>query len=244
MNQPAMKPYGTALSDYYNGDPDAGIIFRREDGKEVVVPAGYFFRDYDNFSSIEKEALSNCKGRILDIGAGTGSISLRLQNFNYPVTSIDLDPNAVAIMKGRGLKDVKCCDVFEYQGGPFDTLLMMGHGIGMVETIEGLDRFLLYAHNLITNNGQLLADSLDVRKTTDKDNLDYQDKNRKSGRYIGEISMQCEYRGKKGPYYTWLQVDEETFRDHAEYKGWSYETIYREESGDYLAKLTQQISKE
>lgn len=242
MNQTAMKPYGAALSDYYNGNPDAGIIFRRDDGKEVAVPAGYFFRDYDNFSSIEKEAVRLCKGRILDIGAGTGSLSLRLQNFNYPVTSIDLDPNAAAIMKGRGLKDAQCRDIFKYQGGPFDTLLMMGHGIGMVETINGLDRFLEYAHNLVTHNGQLLADSLDVRKTNDQDNLIYQDTLRKAGRYIGEIRMQCEYKGNKGTYYGWLQVDEETLKDHAELKGWYYETIYREENGDYLARLIRQIT--
>lgn len=240
MDRKAMEPYGNALLDYYTGNSNAEILFRRDDGMEVIVPADIFFRDQDNFSSIEKEAVKLCRGHVLDIGAGTGSQSLILQNSDYRVTSIDIDFNAVTIMKRRRLKDVQCCNIFEFRGGKFDTLLMLGHGIGMVETIDGLDRFLEYAHNLIALNGQMLLDSLDVRKTTDKNNLTYLEANHKAGRYIGEIRMQCEYQDKKGPYYGWLQVDEETLKNYAELNGWKYQTIRSEKNGDYLARLVEQ----
>jgi hypothetical protein len=46
---------------------------------------------------------------------------------------------------------------------PFHTILMMGHGIGMVETIAGLHRFLNHARGLVSEDGQVLLDSGDVR---------------------------------------------------------------------------------
>lgn len=242
MNQLAMKPYGLALLDYFNGNSKAELIFRRDDGNEFVLPVSVFFRDRNNFTSIEEEAIKLCRGLVLDIGAGTGSQSFVLKQLNIPVTSIDIDSNAAYIMKKRGLKDVHCCNVFEYRNKSFDTLLMLGHGIGMVETIAGLDMFLEHAQDLLNIGGQLLLDSLDVRKTTDEDNLAYHEKNRKAGNYIGQIRMQCEYQGNKGPYYGWLQVDEETLKDHSEAKGWNCETIRREENGDFLARLIRRIT--
>lgn len=238
MNQQAMEPYGVALLDYFQGESYAELLFRRDDGKEVVLPVSYFFRDRDNFTFIEHKAVKLCRGRVLDIGAGTGSQSLLLQQLGHPVESIDIDPNAVTVMKYRGLKDVQCCNVFNFKGGPFDTILMIGHGIGMVETIDGLDRYLEQSKILLSVNGQLILDSLDVRKTDDTDNISYQEKNKKAGRYIGEIRMQCEYKNNRGLYYGWLQVDAETLKEHSEKKGWKCEVIYEDEDGNYLAKLT------
>lgn len=238
MNPLAMEPFGLALLDYYKGNSKAEILFRRDDGKEVVMPVSYFFRDSDNFNIIESKAVEHCKGRVLDIGAGAGSQSLRLKQLNYQVNAIDIDPNAVTVIKQRGLEDAQCCDIFGFNAGPFDTLLLLGHGIGMAETIEGLDRFLEHAQSLVSINGQIILDSLDVRKSDDKDNIAYLEANKRAGRYIGEIRMQCEYNSTKGPYYGWLQVDEETLKEHTEKKGWIFEILHTEENGNYLARLT------
>ncbi|MBI4720610.1 MAG: hypothetical protein HY770_05220 [Chitinivibrionia bacterium] len=108
----------------------------------------------------------------------------------------------------------------------------------MVETIEGLKRFLARAHSLLAVNGQLLVDSLDVRVTGDSKNLAYHEANREAGRYIGEIRMQFEFQGRKGPYCGWLQVDAETLREHSESAGWRCEIAHQEMNGDYLARLT------
>ncbi|MCL5266811.1 MAG: hypothetical protein M1469_01760 [Bacteroidetes bacterium] len=58
----------------------------------------------------------------------------------------------------------------------------------MTETIDGLDRFLAHAHVLLSDEGQLLLDSLDVRITDDPVNFAYHEANRIAGRYIGEIA--------------------------------------------------------
>jgi SAM-dependent methyltransferase len=237
MDPKAMEPFGRALLAYLDGDSDAKLILRRDDGNEAAVPVAVFFRDESRFTEIERAAMQLCEGRVLDIGAGAGSHSAALQRKGHPVTALDISPEAVAVAGRRGVTVALCSDVLAFEGGPFDTLLMMGHGIGMVETIEGLKRFLVRARSFTAVNGQLLVDSLDVRVTEDSGNLAYQEANRNAGRYIGEIRIQCEFQGEKGPYYGWLQVDAETLREHSESAGWRCDLVQREKNGDYLARL-------
>ncbi|RPI06049.1 MAG: class I SAM-dependent methyltransferase [Ignavibacteriae bacterium] len=233
----AMDPFGRALRAYYEGDADAGFILRRDDGFESCIPSRYFFRDENAFTRIEQKAVGLCRGRVLDIGAGTGSVCLVLQRNGYDVTAIDICPHAVDIMRQRGVHDVACADVFSFNHNPFDTVLMLGHGIGMVQTLEGLDRFLIHAHSLVNDKGQLLIDSLDVRRTDDSKHLVYHLLNRHAGRYIGEVRMRFEFLEFKGPYSGWLQVDPETLRIQSESAGWQFETVSQEDNGDYLARL-------
>lgn len=152
----------------------ATLILRRDDGHGAPLPVSHFFRPPSAFTPIEEAALARCSGHVLDMGAGTGLHSLVLQEKGLRVTAVDISPQAVHIMAQRGVRDVHCAGLFEYQGGPFDTVLMMGHGIGMVKTLAGLDQFLAHARGWLSESGQVLLDSLDVRVTDDPKNLAYQ----------------------------------------------------------------------
>jgi hypothetical protein len=154
------------------------------------------------------------------------------------VQAIDVSPEAVKIMSKRGVKECQQVDVFKFHEGPFDTLLLMMHGVGMVGDLAGLDRFLDHALTLIKPDGQLLFDSLDVRCTDDPRHLAYQEANRRAGRYFGEIRIRFEYKGQTGPFFGWLHVDSETLADRAEKNGWFCRVVGRENGGDYLAQLT------
>ena len=238
MNPHAMEPFGAALLAWFEGHAISELVVRRDDGTESPLPVGYFFREQADFTPLEMEALSLCRGHVLDVGAGTGLHSKALQSKEIPVTAIDISPQAVAIMKQRCVKDVYLADIFEFRDRRFDTILMLGHGIGMVETMAGLDRFLVNSSALLTIDGQMLLDSLDVRITDDPANLAYHESNRKAGRCIGEIRMQFEFQGKRGPFCGWLQVDADTLRDHAVSAGWNCEIVCRESNGNYLARLS------
>jgi len=233
-----MEPFGMALRAYFEGDTSAELIIRRDDGLESPLPVSFFFRDPSGFTNIDHAALERCMGHVLDVGAGAGVHSLVLHGKGFPLTAIDISPQTVDILKQRGLKDVHCADIFGFREGRFDTLLMMGHGIGMVETIEGLDRFLAHVRGLLSEEGQVLLDSLDVRVTEDPKNLAYHEANRQARRYIGEIRMQFEYQGRKGPYCGWLHIDPATLKEHAVKQGWDCEVLMEEASGDYLARLS------
>ena len=197
MNPKAMSLYGRALWDYYNGDKTAELIIRRDDGLETTLPVGIFFRAENELQPGEVEAINQSRGHVLDIGAGSGIHTLILQSKGLTVTAIDIDSNAVNIMSQRGVLNVHCADIMEFHGGPFDTLLMFGHGIGMVETIKGFKHFLDHAANLLRPNGQLLISSVDVRRTDDPVHLEYHKANSLAGRYIGETRIQFEYKQER-----------------------------------------------
>jgi SAM-dependent methyltransferase len=234
----AMTPYGLALLDFFNGDSSAKVVAQREDGLRSDLPTSVFFRAPTEFSPLEQTALALCRGEVLDVGAGAGCHSLAIQDRGMKVWAIDISSQGVEIMSKRGVKRVQRADVFKFQAGPFDTLLLLMHGLGMVANLPGLDRFLHHAHNLVKPDGQILCDSLDVRVTTEPIHLAYQDANRQAGCYFGEIRMQFEYKGQLGPFFSWLHVDAETLAEHAKKTRWACRIVRREGNGDYLAQLT------
>jgi SAM-dependent methyltransferase len=238
MQSEAMTLHGKSLLDFYKGDRKSEIILRRDDGFETVIPISIFFRSETELLPGEFEAINQSEGHVLDIGAGSGIHSLLLQSRGLRVTAIDIDPNAVKIMIDNGIKDARCADVMQFQGGPFNTLLMLGHGIGMTENIQGFNSFLDHAVNLIGNDGQLLMNSVDVRQTDDPVHLNYHQANKKKERYIGEIRLQFEYKGERGPFFDWLHLDPQTLEKLSAIKNWETEILYQDKNGEYLARLT------
>ena len=233
-----MEPYGLALLDFFNGDDSAKIVIYRDDGLKEDFLISFFFREPPDFPPLEQTAVNLCRGYVLDIGAGVGPHSLTLQDRGLTIYAIDISPEACEIMRKRGVNDVRCTDIFDFEERPFDTLLMLNHGIGLVETLSGLNCFLKDVHRLVKPEGQILLESLDVRCISNPIHLAYQEANRQAGRYFGEIRLQFEYKGQKRPLWGWLHIDPDTLTDHALKTCWSCQVISQEEGGDYLARLT------
>ncbi|MFW9785438.1 MAG: class I SAM-dependent methyltransferase [Candidatus Heimdallarchaeota archaeon] len=233
----SMEPFGLALKEFYKGNQQARVIFHRDDGLKDNYYVSHCFRNEMEFSSIEKQAIDLCYGRVLDIGAGVGPHSLELQKRGLDVCALDISSHACEIMEKRGVKNVICADVYELDEKNFDTILLMGRAIGFAEDLTGLKKFLEFCKNLLNPNGQILLDSLDVRSTTDPVHLAYQERSRQLGRYIGVINLQMEYKGKFGEKFRLLHVDSETLEECAKKTGWSYKLLIQEETGSYLGKI-------
>jgi SAM-dependent methyltransferase len=233
----SWAPHGAALRDYLGGDSGAEVIVRGEDGEEERVPAEVFFRGPGEFSALEDVALDLCGGRVLDVGAGAGSHSLALQDRGLSVVALDVADEAVEVMRCRGVHDAHRGDIFSWDGEKFDTLLLLMNGVGVVGTLEGLDRFLRIARRLLAPGGQVLLDSYDMRDlepTGRAANVPAQ----AAGRYVGEMRFQLEYAGVCGPFYPWLFVDLPTLAARAAQAGFLCEGVWHEEEGHYLARLT------
>ena len=237
MADAAMTPHGLALRAFFEGDRDACLLTRRDDGFEAPIPVHHFFRDPAAFSPLERAALDACRGSVLDVGAGSGLHALALQNRGGAVTALDISPDAVAIMRARGVRDVREGDVMTFRGGPFDTLLMLGHGVGMTGTLRGLETFLRHATGLLHPGGQLLLDSLDARRTDDPRHRAYHESNEAAGRYAGEIRMRLVFRDHTGPPVPWLHVDPDTLASVAGAAGFVSARLLETEHGEYLARL-------
>ena len=235
------SPHGRALLDYFHGDHTAEVVVHEEGGETEAVPIRVFFRGPSEFSALEEAAVDLCRGRVLDAGAGTGCHALVLQELGLSVCAIDIAPEAVEIMRRRGVQDARCADLFRFGGGPFDTILMMMNGIGVVGTLAGLDAFLRDVARLLAPDGQLLVDSYDPRPEEGGGSPRSGPpgaEREASGRYPGELRFRLEYKGRRGLTLGWLFLDPETLTAHAARAGWRCEVIWREEEGHYLARLT------
>ena len=238
MLRDPWKPHGLALLDYLHGDTEAEVIVHSEDGEHIDFPVSIFFRKPPQFSTLEKTALDLCRGRILDIGSGTGCHSLFLQDHGFSVCAIDILPEAVEIMSRRGVRHVLCADIFSFQGGPFDTLLMMMNGVGIVADLSGLERFLKKSHELLSSDGQILLDSEEPGRAPEQKHAAIEPSDCRTSKYRGELRLQLEYKGEFGPPFESLYVDPVTLADYASETGWFCKVIVQEDDGGYLAQLT------
>jgi 2-polyprenyl-3-methyl-5-hydroxy-6-metoxy-1,4-benzoquinol methylase len=118
-------PMGQAFTDYLDGTDTPQIKVLLDVAEEETIDPAYFFREYDDCPEIEQRALAECKGRVLDVGAGAGSHSLYLQQNGFDVTSIDISPLSVEVMKKRGLENVSLTDYYNVTEQRFDTLMLL-----------------------------------------------------------------------------------------------------------------------
>jgi SAM-dependent methyltransferase len=239
LNLDAWRPYEAAMCAYHRGEHDVTIVIY-DDYERDEAPLSYFFRPPEQFPPLELIALDHCRGRTLDVGAGSGSHSLALQRRGLPVTAIEVLPGLVNILRERGVKDVRQASWMDLKiGEPFDTVLMMMNGIGLAETLTGLEGFFRDARRLLKSDGQVLADSTDVRVRMDPEAARTGTLQRPDGRYIGELHFQLEFEGRKGPPFGQLYVDPETLQQKATANGWGYEILRQpDEYGNYLVRLT------
>jgi len=240
------KGMGLALLDYHNGDKEAAIITRCSDGEIDHVRAEVFFREPFDYPFIEAAAVNSCYGRLLDIGAGAGCHALDLQDRGLDVTAIDTSPEAVHVMKERGIRDARVAEYLSLDNEKFDTLLLMMNGIGFVGNLEGLYNFLIESKRLLKKNGQLLFDSADLAdedtRPDDSEILEwlgsFKDNNTAPPEYFGSLEYRIEYKGILYPKLYWLFIGPVLLAHFAQKCGWYCEIMFYQEDGKYLARLS------
>ena len=238
MDLDPWKPHAAAMQAYHEGNHDAVLVVY-DDFERDEVPVSYFFRGPDQFPPLERLALDLCRGRVLDVGAGSGCHSLVLQERGLEVTAIEILPSLVRILRERGVRDARSATWMDVEAPPFDTVLMMMNGIGLTETLPGLRRFFSEARRLVRPGGQVLADSTDVRIRLDVEAGRTGALERPDGRYVGELHFQVEYQGRKGEPFPQLYVDAATLGRYAREEGWDCEIVLDpDQYGNYLARLT------
>lgn len=243
QNTNFMNPdlFGRALLDYLSNNQTKNIITYSSLDEIDTLPLSYLFRTYDEMPRLEKKALKQCSGKVLDVGCGAGSHSLWLQKKGFDVTALDVSEGAIAVCKKRGVKKTLQQNVLDTTDNDFDTLLLLMNGLGIVGKLNKLNHFLNHLKTLIRPSGQIILDSSDIiymfEQNTDggpdsywevPENVDY----------YGEVTFQMEHKGEKGPVFDWLYLDYETLKKYASNCGFETELLFQGEHYDYLAKLT------
>jgi SAM-dependent methyltransferase len=223
-----------AIKDYYQGDLGAELLVESDCAGIEKMPVRIFFRNFEQLSDLDQYALSLCKGKILDLGAGAGSHSLILQDRGFLVYSIDIAADAVEVMRRRGLRHAYCTEGATLQGPKFDTILMMMNGLGVVQDLAGLTQFLNDVKRLLKPKGQILVDSSDLHYLEEAPGVG--GGVLKQGQEYGKISYRFAYKGMLSTPFHWLFIDQETLKSYASQTGWQCQIIF-EEDYQYLARL-------
>ena len=222
---------GAAISDFFYDRKPAKLWVIDDYGPKVEMNIATYFRDEASMPDLEFQALENCRGDVLDIGAGAGSHALALQQRGLRVTALDISPGNVSVMKDRGVENVVFGDIYAYNNATYDTLLLLMNGIGLTANITGLRRFLQHAKTLLNPGGQLLFDSSDVAYLYEEEGI------LPVGHYYGEIRCWYSYKGRKTEPFTWLYIDRKTLTAIAREEGWDTTIIAEDDDDQYLARL-------
>ena len=234
---PSADPMGAAIAEYFKTGKAAKLRVLSEMFDEDEIPVKTLFRTLSQMSRMEKLALEEARGSILDVGAGSGCHTLALQDMGKDVCAIDISPLSVETMKARGVKDVMQVNLFSPMlERKFDTILMLMNGSGIIGKIENLPAFFRRMDVLLAEGGQILMDSSDLIYLYEEEDgsvsIDLA--------YYGEVDYRMQYRNIRGESFDWLYIDPETLTMYAAGCGYRTEILYRGDSYDFLARISRQ----
>ncbi len=223
-------PLGKMLQEYQQGDSDAFLTAWSDSLDMSAMRGDFMFRQFAAMDELEKLALAECRGKVLDVGGGSGCHSLALQELGLEVDTIDISPGCVAVMEERGVKNVRHLDFQEIKTGSYDTVLMLMNGVGLCETLNGLNVFLEQASNLLAPGGQIIVDSTDLTSATGE--VLEEDE-----RYCGETEFVMIYKGMRSDPFSWLYIDFDLLEIVSNLHNWKCEKLLSAEDDRFLARL-------
>lgn len=222
---------GKALLDYFLGKEEVHLILHTSYGVVEEMPVDVFFRDREDFSKLERIALKNCRGTVLDVGAGAGSFALELKQEGLPVKALEYSPLTCHVMRQRGVQEVVQADIWQYHEERFDTLLLMMNGLGLAGKLKQLPAFLSRLKELMKPGGQIICDSSDITYLYAGTGLPEED-------YFGEIQYCYEYEEEEGEWFNWLYVDPATLAFYCDQLGLKLQVLHTNRFEQFLARIT------
>lgn len=229
---------GHLLWDYYNKREATEIVERDDRYMDVgkIGPAIYF-SEFKDWPSFEKKAMSYVRGRVLDIGCGAGRVGLYLQRKGHDVLGIDNSPLAVSVCRKRGLRHVRLLPVTKLnsQAGIFDTLIMYGNNFGLMGSFKRAKWLLKRFYHITSDQGRIIAQSVDPYKTDKQAHKKYHALNRKRGRMGGQIRIRIRHSDFVGRWFDYLLVSRKEMTNIVENTGWRISKFIDSEGGFYIA---------
>ena len=229
-------PMGRAIFDYFHTGKAGKLRVLSSMFYEDEIPVATLFRKFVEMPIQEQKAIELCKGRVLDVGAGSGCHSIVLKERGPEPIAIDISELSVGVMKEREI-DARNINFFdETFDEKFDTILLAMNGIGIVGKIERLPQFFRSVKRLLAPDGQVLLDSSDIRYIfmDDDGSMDID----LAAGYYGEIDYKMRYKNITGDPFDWLYIDFDTLSMYAEEHGFICEKCIDGEHYDYLARIT------
>ena len=239
--------YGQQLLAQFNNQTPTAELIERDDGYvDFGSEPGLYFNEYEDWSPVERRAISLARGRTLDIGCGAGRHSLYLQSKGFDVTGIDNSPGAIEVCKARGLKNALVCpiqNVDRFPENSFDTILMFGNNFGLFGSAEGARNILEKFFRITKKDAQIIAGTLNPYLTDDEAHFKYHELNRRRDRMPGQIRMRVRYGETVGDWFDYLFVSPEEMREILDETDWQIKELLEPEQTNYFAVIEKKITR-
>ncbi len=225
--------FGKCLYDYWFDNDPQDMITKTNLTDDEVLPVEYLFRDFKSMPLPEQEALKHSKGRVLDVGAGSGTHSVFLQEKSLDVTALDYSKAGFKVLENRGLKNVVCQDFFKFKSDKaFDTILFLMNGIGIVGKAIYTGRIFKKLDELLTKDGSAFIHSSDLKYLYEAGGGYLLPKEG----YYGDVNFTIKYKGEQ-EQFDWTYLDEQTLGFFAVENGYNIQKIAESEFGDFLVRV-------
>lgn len=236
----SFELYAQAMLDHWLGKKVA-VEFERDDAYRDRSNVSSYFTTSRAWPRMEREALKEARGRVLDVGCGPGRHALHLQRKGFRVVGIDASPTQCALARVRGVHDVYQASVQRLPRGlgKFDTILMMGNNLGLAGDHPKMRRFLRDLRDITTRRGRIVGHTR-IPGTWSPDHLPYVKWNLSRGRPPGLITLRVRYKGRVGDWFDLLLLSPEELAGLAQESGWELTRVIWEGGytpGDYVAVL-------
>ena len=227
---------GAAIAEYFRTGRAGTLRVFSSQFDEDEIPVEQLFRTLDEMPAIEQRALAMARGKVLDVGAGSGCHALALQEMGKVVTAIDISELSVEVMRQRGVEDARAIDLYdEHFVERYDTILLLMNGSGIIGNIAGMERFFCRMKQLLRPGGCIYMDSSDLKYLFEEEDGSYLID--VAGDYYGMVDFRMQYKQIKGEAFDWLYIDFDTLAYYAEQYGFCAELVCQGEHYDYLASL-------
>ena len=215
-------------------------LIERDDGWIVAGGgASFYFAQYGRWPLQERQAMRYVRGRVLDVGCGAGRNCLHLQEKGLEVVGIDISPLAVEVCRRRGVHDVRQLSVARVNAnlGLFDSIIMMGHNLGLLGGVEEGRRLLRRFYRLTTQRGRIIAGTRDPYITSTPEHLEYHELNRQRGRLSGRLRLRVRFGKYKSTWFDYLFASRDELQDIVKGTGWVITRFIDSDGPDYCVIL-------
>ena len=182
-------------------------LIERDDGHLEAADISRYFGGPESFGELERWACLQAGRRILDIGSGAGRYALPLQEEGRELVALDISPLALEVCRRRGVRDTfegSVEDLAAARPRPFDTFLLMGANLGLLESREHAPRFLAALSSMAAPEAVIVGAGRDAGATSELRHLNYHERNRRAGRMPGQIRLRVRHQRIATPWFDYL----------------------------------------
>ncbi len=199
----------------------------RDDGRIEVFEVSWYYAPFKQWHPIEQELANRARGRILEVGCGSGRVMKHFQDEGHEIVGIDLSELAMEAARRFGAWDCRLMDAraMDFPENSFDTAALLGNGFGLGGNVDDCRKILSGLSRVVKPSSLLIATSRDPERTDNPRHLAYHELNRGLGKPIGAVRLRVNFDGDKGEWFDLLLVEIKAIDAIIKGTGWTLEKV-------------------